>query len=501
MLSQRKIGVVLGYVNILAKNLVNLIYTPMLLSFVGKADYGVYQTANSFVFSLTILSFGFSTAYIRFYTQAHTKGSEEDVRKLNGMYLTLYAIICCAALTLGCIFSANVDVFFQNSFSESQVELARILMYIMTINVTATLFSTVFDACIAAHEEFRFQQSRQLVTTLATPIFAYGFLTLHMGAVGVALAQLLIVFVLLGLNIRYAIGKLNMRFSVRNFDKKLFLALMAFSAWIFLNQVCDMVNQSLPNVLLGALTSASVVAVFSVSIQIRSVFYSLSTTISGVFAPLINRLVVESDDNKALTRLMTQVGRYQMLLFAWVYGGFVILGHFFIRHWAGETFEDAYWLVLAMTLPLAIPLCQNTGIEIQRAKNRHKARSVAMLIMAVFNVVFTVLTSPMLGYWSPAIGYAISIALGNGLFMNWYYQKVINLDMVYFWGKVLPIFIASVLSTVLCFFGTSLLPVNSWLSFIVWGAVYSALFALVAFVFVLDNDERHRITSHLPFLR
>ena len=51
MVSQRRAGVVLGYANIIVKNLVNLVYTPMLLSFVGQADYGVYQTSNSFVFS------------------------------------------------------------------------------------------------------------------------------------------------------------------------------------------------------------------------------------------------------------------------------------------------------------------------------------------------------------------------------------------------------------------------------------------------------------------
>ena len=56
MVSQRKAGAILGYANIIVKNLVNLVYTPMLLAFVGQADYGVYQTANSFVFSLTLLT-------------------------------------------------------------------------------------------------------------------------------------------------------------------------------------------------------------------------------------------------------------------------------------------------------------------------------------------------------------------------------------------------------------------------------------------------------------
>ena len=89
MIGQRKAGVIFGYANIVVKNLVNLVYTPMLLAFVGQADYGVYQTANSFVFSLTLLTFGFSEAYVRFYTQKKARGTEEDIRTLNGMYLML----------------------------------------------------------------------------------------------------------------------------------------------------------------------------------------------------------------------------------------------------------------------------------------------------------------------------------------------------------------------------------------------------------------------------
>lgn len=135
MVSQRKTGAILGYANIIVKNLVNLVYTPMLLAFVGQADYGVYQTSNSFVFSLTLLTFGFSEAYIRFYTQERAKGSEGDIRRLNGMYLMLYIAVCVVALALGLLFSANVGTFFSDSFTDNQVGLAGKLMVIMSFNV------------------------------------------------------------------------------------------------------------------------------------------------------------------------------------------------------------------------------------------------------------------------------------------------------------------------------------------------------------------------------
>ena len=501
MVSQRKAGAILGYANIIVKNLVNLVYTPMLLAFVGQADYGVYQTANSFVFSLTLLTFGFSEAYIRFYTQKKAKGTEEDVRSLNGMYLALYAMISSIALVLGLLFAANVGLFFSGSFTFDQVGLAGELMAIMAVNVAAVLFSTVFDAYIMAHEQFKFQQSRQMFTTLATPGIAFVLLNFGMGAVGVALAQLAVTLTLLALNMHYAVSKLGMRFSLRRFDGALFHAVAAFSAWIFANQVCDLVNQSVPNMMLGALTNAVTVSVFAVALQIRQIFYSLSTTMSSVFVPKINRIVAESDDNGVLTRLMTRVGRYQMFLFCWVYCGFVLLGRFFITKWAGEGFLDTYYLICAMTLPVGVPLCQNTGIEIQRAKNRHRARSVVYLCMACLNVLFTWFASPVLGYWAPAIAYIASIALSNGLFMNWYYQARIGLDMAYFWKKNLPVVLASAVVLAACMGLALLLPVTSWLLFLAWGVVYTVLFAAAMWLFVLDSSEKSSIAAKLPFLR
>ena len=497
MASQRRAGILLGYANIVVKNLVNLVYTPMLLSFVGQADYGVYQTTNSLVFSLTLLAFGFSEAYVRFYTEKKARGTEEDIRILNGMYLVLYAVICFAVLALGLVCAANVETFFSKSFTSGQVELASELAVIMTCNVTLTLFSTVFDAYIVVHEQFKFQQTRQMCTSLATPGIAFILLKIGLGAVGVSLAQLSITVILLVLNVRFAYYKLGMRFSLKRFDVALFRAIAMFSAWIFANQVCELVNQSVPNMVLGTLAGAVVVSVFAVSIQVRQVFYSLSTTMASVFTPLINRIVAESDDNRVLTQLMTRVGRYQAILYLWVLGGFALLGRFFISKWAGDGFEDAYWLILIMATPLFIPLVQNTGIEIQRAKNKHRARSTCYLCTAAINLVITYSLTPSMGYWAPAIGYAVHVLLGTGVFMNWYYVHSIGLDMAYFWGRLLSVASAALPATIVCAVGKAYFPVVGWGSFLIWGGIYSFLYAALIWSLVLSEDEKSFIRLKL----
>lgn len=500
MASQKKAGALLGYANILVKNLVNLIYVPLLLHFLGQGDYGVFQMTNSVVFALTLLSAGFYGSYVRFYMRERAAGcsdADSGVRRLNGMFLLVYlavAVLClvgCGAMVL------NVHALFSGGLTAQEINLARALLMIMSVNIAVTMLSTPFDSYIVAHERFVFQQSRQLFTALAQPFLAVLLLWLGMGAVGVACAQLTISTILLVWNIAFAMRKLNMRFTFHGLEWSLFKAVAIFSFWIFLNQIFDLVNNNIPNFLLGAMASSTAVAVFAIALQIRNVFFSMSTTMSNVFTPQINRIVAESDDNIVLTQLMTRVGRYQMVIFWYLFGGFIVLGRYFVHIWAGDANADAYWLCLIMVLPVMIPLTQNTGIEIQRAKNRHKTRSLIYVLTSVIDIVISVLLIPSLGYWATAIGYVASIALGTGLFMNWYYHTRIGLDMVYFWKRQVPTILLALAVVVVCLLGGLALPVSSIPTFLVWGIIYTILFGAGAMKVSLTAGEREKIVNRL----
>ena len=213
---------------------------------------------------------------------------------------------------------------------------------------------------------------------------------------------------------------------------------------------------------------------------------------SGVFVPQINRIVAKTNDNTVLVQLMARVGRYQMIIFWYLFGSFIVLGQYFVYLWAGPANRDAYWLCLIMVLPIMIPLTQNTGIEIQRAKNRHKARSLIYVLTACVDIAISVLLIPYIGYWATAIGYITSILLGTGLFMNWYYHTRIGLNMVYFWKTQLPVIGLAITVTCTCILGTRILPVNSISTFIIWGIIYTILFGVGTLFTGLTNDERKK---------
>lgn len=131
----------------------------------------------------------------------------------------------------------NVHGLFSGGLTEGEIDLARVLLVIMGVNIAVTMLSTPFNSYIAAHERFVFQQSRQLFTALAQPFLAVLLLWFGMGAVGVASAQLAVSVILLAWNVAFAVRKLGMRFTFCGLEWSLFKAVAVFSFWIFLNQI------------------------------------------------------------------------------------------------------------------------------------------------------------------------------------------------------------------------------------------------------------------------
>ena len=85
--------------------------------------------------------------------------------------------------------------------------------------------------------------------------------------------------------------------------------------------------------------------------------------------------------------------------------------------------------------------------------------------------------------------------------MNWYYHARIGLDMGYFWRRNLPVALVSAGVLAVCMGFVHLAPVSSWGLFVFWGAVYTTLFALAMWRFVLDGDERASIAAKVSFLK
>ena len=93
MISERKAGVLISYAGQAVKIMVGLFYTPVMLRHLGQSEYGLYQLVYSVVSYLSLLSLGFGSSYMRFYSRFKARKDEEAVAKLNGMFLLIFTAL------------------------------------------------------------------------------------------------------------------------------------------------------------------------------------------------------------------------------------------------------------------------------------------------------------------------------------------------------------------------------------------------------------------------
>lgn len=494
-MDQKKAGVLLSYGQTILSTAISLTYTPVMLRLLGQSEYGLYTLVNSFISNLSLMSFGLGSAYMRFYSRAEVQEGEEGVARINGMFFTIFLLIGALSLLVGGILVANVHNIFSAKLTPQEVETARVLMALLVVNIAVSFPMSVFSSFITAREQFLFQRLVTMVRTVLNPIVMLPLLLLGLGSVALVMVTIFLSVFTDVLNLLYCRRKLRMRVTFGRFDWKLLREMGSFSFFIFLNMIIDQINWSVDTTILGIISGTAATAVYGVGSQIHNYYMALSTSISGVFTPQINRIVARGEGDGQLTRLFTRVGRIQFMLLMLVLTGFIFVGLPFVRAWGGEEYAGAYPIALMLLIPVTVPLIQNLGIEIQRAKNMHQFRSKVYLFMALGNVVISIPLGMAYGGLGCAAGTALSMLVGNGLIMNWYYHTHIGLNMRYFWKNILrivPSFLPPVLMGLLA---VSLHRFEGYRGVLLFAVPYAALYCLCVYRFAMDEDEKNMVRS------
>lgn len=214
---------------------------------------------------------------------------------------------------------------------------------------------------------------------------------------------------------------------------------------------------------------------------------------SNVFVPKVNRIVAETNDNDQLTKLFTKVGRIQFMVLGLILSGFIFFGVPFVKIWAGTEYGASYAVALLLIIPVTVPLIQNLGIEIQRAKNMHKARAVVYLAIAIANIFISIPLIKLMGPAGAALGTAISLIAGNAIFMNWYYHARIGMNMIYFWKEIAKFIPALIAPCVVGFIIMKFASITGLVKLGVFAIIYMIVYALSMFFLGVNAEEKQLV--------
>lgn len=437
--NQLKAGVILSYLQMGLGMIISLIYTPFMLRLLGQSEYGLYNISSSVISYLSLLNFGFGSSYVRYHIKYKKEGGEDKVKSLNGLFIIVFSLMGLIALIAGFILSMNCKLIFDEGLTNDELRITSILMKIMSVNMAISFPASVFMSYITAKEKFVFQKIVNMIKTVLNPFVTLVVLLMGVRSVGMSMVVTLFSFITDCIYIYFCIIKLGMSFSFKKLEFKVLKEIAAFSGFIALNMIVDEINWNVDKFLLGRFRGSVATSIYGVAATLNSYYRNISNAITNVFTPRVHKIMNEDDADKKITELFTRIGRIQFIILSLICSGFVFFGQRFVQLWAGRDYSEAYYIAILLMAPVTISLIQGLGIEIQRAKNMHKFRSVAYFFMSIVNVFISIPMCKALGEIGCAMGTAISIIIANGLVMNIYYNNKIHIDIVFFWKEILKI--------------------------------------------------------------
>ena len=496
MKKQISSGIILSFFSQIISIVVGLVYTPIMIRILGQNEYGLYQLVLSVVNYLNLMNLGFNGAYIRYFVLAKTKNNDNEIANINGLFMKVFLVISFLCLCAGGILYFNIG-FLGNQLSASDYIIAKQLLVIMVINLAISFPNSLYVAYMSANERFVYQKIVGIVLNITIPILNLPLLFMGFGSVGIVYASLLLTIIRLVLNMWFCYAKLEMKVNLNYFDKSIFTELLGYTFFIFLSDIVDQLNSNVDKFLLGRIMGTVAVAIYSVGYNLKNYYTTVSWIVPEMYIPEANRLAIDNTKEKELTNVFTKVGKINNYLMILVLSGFFLFGRQFVSLWVGDEYQISYYATLILMLAGYIPAVQTLGVNIQNAKNMHRTRSIVYFIVACMNVIISISFIKLWGVIGTCLGTLLATLLGHGLFMNWYYQKKIGLNIFLFWKEmfkwILPVCVLTMTGMVVLHY----LVIDSWLKLIVFACVYCFIYMITLYFIELNNDQKSVVRTKL----
>lgn len=494
-INQRKAGIVLSYVSMFFSIAIGLIYVPMLLHFLGKEQYGLYQLMGSLIAYMAVMDFGLGNTITRYYSRYLALKDEENQANVLAISSIIYGGLTVVVVIAGIIIYLKLGDMFKNSLTVDELIKAKQIYIIQLVNIAITIPSNIFTSVINSHEKFIFVRGLSILQTVLQPFVVIAVLMQKADVIGLVIVISAFNIGTILIKIYYAMYKIKVKIKLYSWNKILVKEMTVFSFFIFLNMVIDQIYWKTDQLILGIVAGTSVVAVYSIASQLDQYYINFSSSVNSVFLPRIAAITAKTDDMTEINGMFNKVGRIQYAVMAMMLSGFILYGKKFIMFWAGPDFESAYYMSLIVMVPLLVPLIQSMGIVILQAKNKHAFRSKMYLGIALLNIALSIVLAKRYGGIGCAIGTALGLIIGNWFIINIYYHKVIGIDILAFAKEILSMTLPIVIVMAIGVFTNYFIPTTS---IVILGAkviVYVCAYSILMWKMGLNDYEKNIFSS------
>lgn len=500
-MNQRKAGAILSYLSLGINSIVGIIYIPMLLWFLTKEEFGLYQLVGAAIGYLSTMDFGMANTTTRYYSRYLAQEDKPAQENLLATCAILYGALAALVFIIGSILLFCFLPFYTHTLSSQEITTAKYLFFILLFNLAISFPSNIFTAIVNSHEKFIFTKTLSLVNIILQPLVVFLLLTASPNVLMVAFGHTLCSLMVIGLTAFYAFSKLKVNFKLHRWDWKFVKELLRYSFFIFLVMLVEIVYLKTGQLILGAIVGTAAVAVYSISVQILMMYRSFSGAIFTIFLPRLSAIAARTEDMEEMNSIFIKISRLQFILLSLIFIGFILYGRFFLSLWVGDGFSEAYGYTILLMIGYLFVSSQNVATLILQAKNKYAPYAYIYTLTGIISLLLAIPLCKQWGGWGCALATSVCLLLGQLLATDVYYVKIGISIRAYFSniGQILPFVL---LAFAIGKFLTVLLPLNNIIELLLQITLFSCCFICIIWAFVLNEYEKDLIRIPIKnFLR
>lgn len=479
-MSQLKKGAFLNYATIFLTNVVGLVMTPFIIKQLGDSEYGLYTLIGAFVGYISVLDFGLTNTIVRFVAKYKAEADQKGEENFLATTMIIYSVIALIVVIIGTICYLNIDEIFKNSLTPDQIEKAKVMFAILIFNLAITLPGGAFEGICSGYEQFVFPKSLKIVKYIIRSSLIVAILLLGGDAISMVILDTIMNLIVIATTAYYVFKKLKVRFRLHSFKFPLVREIFSYSIWIFVFVLVGQFQWRVGQMVLGIETDTTIVAIFAVGVVLGTYYGAFSTAISGVFLPRATQMTVANATPEQLTDMMIKIGRLSFIVLIYILGAFLLYGKQFVLLWVGKSYEDSYVIALMIMFAYTLPLVQGFGNSILEARNKLSFKAILYLSFLIIGTALGAILAKSYGAIGMISGSITGWVIVQNV-MNFYYHRVIKLNILRFFRELLNRTLISFLIALAIGYFLNLIPGEGWMNFLLKAVCYTLVFSTLMY--------------------
>ncbi len=480
------------YTKILVCLVISLWTVPIVLSALGKSDFGLYNLVAGVVAMLAFLNGAMTISTQRFLSVTRGGGSAQTLQEVYNLSLLLHiAIAAVVALLVEVLAPLLLDSFL--TIDPARLGTARRLLDYLVVSMFFSIVMVPFDAVLNAYENLLAYSVIGVVESLLRLTVAlsltYFVAVDRLNIYGMALAAVMVVvFVVKVVYVSCYYRQLRLSLAAMHNDS-LFKEMFFFAGWNTISSLAIVFRNQGLAVVLNHFFGTVVNAAYGIGNQINGVLGYFSTTIHKSVNPQLMQSHGAADGAR-FTSLVFALGRFSTLAMGIVAVPIVVEMPYILRLWLTTPPEGTVAIArLIIVLSIIYQLSSGLMSAVQATgRLRWYTITIGLLLLSTLPIAYAVLRQG--GATVAALVVACGVEAVALCCRLCFARHLVGLSITaYLRRVVLPVVLLLVVMAALLTIFTLVMD-EGLLRLVVVGAVDVVLYSGIAYTLLLSSAER-----------